>query len=187
MSHGRDTSPKPYGVVAEFDTPEALLSAARKARDAGYRDIDAYSPMPVHGLADAIGFKDDRLGWMTFMAGLAGATGGMGMEWWVSTIAYPHNVGGKPMFSLPMFVPVAYECTILLASFGAFFGMLMLNRMPTPHQPIFNAKAMTRASQDRYVMCIEATDPNYEESAVTKFLNSLKPLSVEAIKTSEGY
>lgn len=211
MSHGRDTSPKPYAVVAEFETPDQLLSAVERTKDAGYRDVEAYSPVPVHGLTDKMGFKDDRLWLICFIGGVTGACLGMALEWYTSAgilipnsirtpfgfslpvpaptgvDGYAHNTGGKPLFSLPAFVPVAYELTILLSAFGATFGMLGLNGLPKPHNPIFNASAMRGASQNRYILSVEATDPNYNEVELSQFLNSLNPLSVEAIKTSEGY
>lgn len=187
MGHGRDLSPKPYGIVAEFGTAEELLAAAEAARNEGYKDLDAYSPIPVHGLTDVIKFKDDRLGWVVFGGGLTGFAVGYGLQYWVSVIAYDHNVGGKPLFSIPAFFPPAYELTILFAAFGATFGMLALNKLPRPHQPIFNAASMSRASSDRFILCIEATDPRYSDQDTYAFAQSLKPISVERVMTSEGY
>lgn len=201
MSHGRDTSPKPYAVVAEFSDSDQLLEAARKTREAGYRDMDAYTPLPVHGLTDVMEWVDDRLGWVVFFGGIAGFIGGYLLQWWVSQgvpvsntalqvnglLPYPHNVGGKPLFSLPMFFPPAYELTILIASFGAVFGMLGLNGLPKPHHPISNAACMARASSDRYVLAVEATDPRYDEDELVRFMGTLNPLSVERVLTSEGY
>lgn len=187
MSHGRDTSPKPYGVVAEFLDADALLTAAKKTREAGYRNVDAYSPVPVHGLTDAIGFDDSRLSWHVFGAGLTGALVGLGLQVWTSTTAYRHLVGGKPFISLPMFFPVLYECTILFAAGAATVLMFKLNGLPKPHHPVFNAKAMDRASSDRYVLCVEATDPNYNEEELVSFFRSVGAESVETVRTSEGY
>jgi hypothetical protein len=187
MSHGRDTSPKAYGFVAAFETPEQLVAAAKKATAAGYRDMDAYSPIPVEGITEALEWKDDRLGWLVFFGGLSGIGAGLLLEWWTSTIAYPHNVGGKPLFSLPAFLPVFYECTILFAAFAATFGMLALNGLPKPHHPIFNSEAGQRASQDRFVLCIEATDPQFEREKVRAFMEGLGATSVEYVETSEGY
>lgn len=201
MSHGRDTSPKPYGVVAEFETPEQLLEAAKAARTAGYRDMDAYSPFPVHGLTDVMEFNDSKLGWVVFICGAIGLASGYALEWWTSMgvkvsntalmhnglLPYAHNVGGRPLFSLPSFFPPAYEMTILFAAFGATFGMLAMNGLPKPHHPVYNSAAMTRASSDRYVLCVEATDPTYDEDKVVKLFEGLKPLSVERVVTTEGW
>ncbi len=187
MSHGRDTSPKPYGVVASFDSPERLLAAAKKANAAGYKKLDAYSPIPVEGLVEAIEWDDVRLGWLVFGGGLTGIAGGLALEWWSSTIAYAHNVGGKPLFSLPAFLPVFYECTILFSAFAATFGMLALNGLPRPHHPIFNSEAGVRSSQDVYALCIEAEDPLFEKQKVSQFLESLGADKVEYVETSEGY
>lgn len=187
MSHGRDTSPKPYGVVAEFLSPEAALEAARKTRAAGYRKLDAYTPVPVHGMTEAIGFDDSRLSWLVFGAGLTGAAVGLGLEVWTSVVQYRHLVGGKPFLSWPMFFPVLYECTILFAAGAATFAMFGLNGLPKPHHPLFNSKAMDRASSDRYVLCVEADDPNYDEDQVVGHFQSLGAASVERVRTSEGY
>lgn len=201
MSHGRDTSPKPYGVVAEYGTPEEILKAAKFMRDNGYRDMDAYSPIPVHGLTDIIDFKDDKLGYVVFGHGILGFLLGYGLEWWASAglavsntalqvnglLPYPHNVGGKPLASWPAFFPPAYELTILLAAFGATFGMIAFNGLPKPHHPVFNADSMKRASTDRYVLCIEATDPRYDEDKIADLMAETTPLSVERVMTSEGY
>lgn len=187
MSAHHDTGPKPYGVVAAFKTPEELLSATQSARDAGYSKMDAYSPIPIEGLVEALNFKDDRLFWVTLLGGFSGAVTGLWLEWWTSNYAYAHNVGDKPLTSWPMFFPVLYECTILFAAFGATFGMLGLCGLPKPHQTVFNANAMARASQDRFVLCIEADDPSYDEKSVVDFLNGLQPEEVETVMTSEGY
>lgn len=201
MSHGRDTSPKPYGVVAEFDNPEALLDAAQKVRDAGYRDMDAYTPLPVHGLTDVMGWCDDKLGWVVFFHGVLGFGFGYLLQWWTSAgpnisstalqvnglLPYTMNVGGKPEFSIPAFFPPAYELTILLSAFGAVFGMLAFNGLPKPHHPVMNAASMARASSDRFVLCVEATDPRYDEDEVYDFMNGLNALSVERVMTTEGY
>ncbi|MBS1713130.1 MAG: DUF3341 domain-containing protein [Armatimonadetes bacterium] len=183
----RDTAPKHYGTVASFLTPEQLLAATQRAKDAGFRDVDTYSPIPVEGVCELLKFDETKLGWITFFGGLAGAATGLWLEWWTSTIAYAHNVGGKPLESWPMFFPVLYECTILFAAFGATFGMLGLCGLPKPHQPIFNAPLMERASQDRFVLCIEATDPNYDPKDVAEFMKTLNPEEVETVMTSEGY
>lgn len=176
------TEPRLYGLVAEFDDPDAVVSAASAAFDAGYRRMDAYSPFPVHGLADAIGFRDNRVPWMIFFCGLAGASGGLLLQWFTSAVDYPWNVGGKPFFSWPAFIPVTFECTILLAAFGAVFGMLAMNGLPRPYHSIFNAPRFERASQDRFFLCIEADDPRFDVTETARFLRGLAPLNVAEVE-----
>lgn len=178
---------RPYGVVGSFLTPEDLLRATQRATDAGYRKVEAYSPIPIEGMTDALKWDDNLLGWVTFGGGVAGGIAGLALEIWSSTIAYAHNVGGKPLISWPMFFPVLYECTILFAAFGATFGMLGLCGLPKPHQPIFNAESFARASQDRFILCIEADDPNYNEELVTNFMKTVGAEDIESVMTTEGY
>lgn len=185
--HGRDTAPKVYGTLAEFDSPEALLSAAQAARDQGYRHMDAYSPIPVHGLTDILDFKDGRLHWLVLGAGITGAAAGLGLQVYTSVIDYPWNVGGKPMLSLPSFVPVTFEATVLFAAGAATVLLFALNGLPKPHHPVFNGAHFSRASQDRFFLCVEASDPSFESGKVEQFLWELQPISVETISTSEGY
>lgn len=187
MSHGRDSASKPYGVLAEFETSEQLLEVARAAKDAGYEKMDAYSPIPVHGLAEILGHKDERLHWFVFAAGVMGALAGLGIQAWISTVDYPWNVGGRPFFSLPSFVPVTFEATVLFAAGAATVLLFALSGLPKPHHPIFNGSAFHRASQDRYFLCIEADDAKYGEASATEFLESFGPNSIEPIYTSEGY
>lgn len=181
MSHEAPSAPKVYGMVAEFDSPERLLAAAKKARAAGYRKLEGYSPFPVHGLAEALDFNDNRLPWIIFGCGVAGALAGLSLQYYVSVLDYPLNVGGRPLFSWPHFIPVTFECTVLLAAFGAVFGMFALNGLPRPHHPIFNAPDFLRASQDRFFLAIEARDPMYDPKETRKFLDSLEPLSVSEV------
>lgn len=187
MSSPFHNDAKPYGMVGSFTTPEALLAATHRATDAGYRKVEAYSPIPIEGMTDALKFDDNRLGWIVFGGGVTGCLTGLGLEVWSSTLAYAHNVGGKPFISWPMFFPVLYECTILFSAFGATFGMLMLCGLPKPHQPIFNAESFARASQDRFVLCIEAEDTQYDEGEVAAFFKEVGAESVESVMTTEGY
>lgn len=180
MSHAPATNPL-YGVIAEFESADDLLYAAKKAYSEGYRKMDAYTPFPVHGLAEAMGPDDNRIKWMIGFGGAAGVAAGVALEWWVSTQAYPHNVGGKPLWSWPLFVPPAYECMILFASLTAFFGMFALNGLPRPHHPIFGAKRFEYASQDRFFLCIEAEDPKFDVKKTSDFLQSLQPAEVSEV------
>lgn len=171
-----------YGIVAEFKDEDHILTAANQAREAGYRRLDAYTPLPVHGLAEAIGFHDWVLPWLIFLGGVAGAVGGFGLQVYVSAIDYPLNVGNRPLISWPSFIPVTFECTILLASFAAVFGMIILNGLPRPHHPIFNAPNFERASQDSFFLCIEATDPRFDPVKTTDFLQGLGAHTVSAVE-----
>ena len=167
-----------YGMTAEFDTPEALMDAAENARLAGYKKMDAYSPFPIHGLSDAIGFKSVAVPYIVFIGGFCGTMAGFTLEWWTSTMDYPLNVGGKPFNSLPAFIPVMYEATILFAALSAVFGMFALNGLPKPYHSIFNAPGFERASQDRFFLAIESEDPKYDAEATRSFLMDQKPLTV---------
>ena len=171
-----------YGMIAEFDSPDALVAAATRAREDGFTRMDAYSPFPVHGLAEAIGFRDNLLPWMIFLGGIAGALGGFGLQVYVSLIDYPLNVGGRPLVSWPMFIPVTFECTILLAAFTAVFGMLFLNGFPRPHHPIFNADRFELASQDKFFLCIESEDPQFDTRRTRQFLERLGAHSVSEVE-----
>jgi hypothetical protein len=181
MNHATVEATGPYALVAEFETPEQLIAAAERARAAGYKKMDAYTPFPVHGLSDAIGFDDKKIPWTVFAGGLAGAFTGYTLQWYTSVIDYPMNVGGKPLNSLPSFVPITFEVTILLASFGAFFGMLIYNRLPKPYHSIFNTPGFERASQDRFFLALESSDALFESRTTRDFLRDLNPLAVSEV------
>ncbi len=174
--------PSLYGLVAEFDDPDALVRAAAAAREAGFRRMDAYTPFPVHGLAEALEFDDWRVPWIIFIGGLIGAATGFGLQCYTSLWDYPWNVGGKPDFSWPQFIPITFELTILFGSFAAFFGMLGLNGLPRPHHPIFNAPRFDRASQDLFFLCIEARDGLFDREETEQFLLNLGPRAVSEVE-----
>lgn len=144
-----------HGIVVEFDKPKDLIEAAKLARARGYKDMDCYTPHPIHGLSEAMGFREQIVPLMIFAGGVAGAVIGLGLQVYTSVIDYPWNVGGRPNFSWPSFVPVTYECTILLAGLTAVFGTLALCGFPQPYHPIFGAENFGRASQDRFFLCLE--------------------------------
>lgn len=171
-----------HGVTAEFEQAEQLLIAAKKAREAGYTKIEAYSPFPVHGLSDNIGFRDERVPVFMFIGGAIGAITGMGLQIFTNAIDYPINVGGKPLISYAAFIPVTFECTILFASLTGAIGMFAMNGLPKPYDPMFNAPNFERASQDRFFLTIEATDPNFDMDKATEFLNTLEPVNVAAVE-----
>lgn len=161
-----------YGLIAEFDNPTDLLSAARRAYAEGYRKMDAYSPMPIHGLAEAIGFRRNNLPLLVLLGGLFGCGAAYLMLWSIETIVYPLNIGGRPHNSWPSFIPITFETTVLFAALAAVFGMLALNGLPMPHHPVFNAPNFALASNDRFFLCIEAKDPKFDYEAVRKLLEA---------------
>ena len=172
-----------HGVMARFETPEQLIAAANRTYAAGYRKMDAYSPMPIEGLAEAIGFKRNFVSLVVLMGGLAGCVGGFTLLWWIATIAYPHNVGGRPFVSWPMFIPITFECTILLAALSSALGMLAMNKLPQPYHPVFNVESFSqRASIDRFFLCIEANDPKFDLAQTRAFLEGLNPEEVAEVE-----
>lgn len=179
--HAEAVVDKRYGMIAEFDEAETLIRAAQSAKDAGYKRMEGYSPFPVHGLSDALGFRDNRVPWIVFLAGLVGGTCGYLLQFWISVHDLPLNVGGKPMNSTPSFVPVTFECTILFAVLSAFGSVLVLNWLPQPYHPIFNAEGFERASQDRFFLCIESDDPLFDDEGTREFLEGLKPMNVSMV------
>lgn len=172
---------KLYGLMAEFDEPEQLLSAAEKAHAEGYRDMDAYTPMPIEGLAEAIGFHNPLIHKIVFVAGLLGATGGFMLCWWMTVIAYPHNVAGRPLNSWPAYVPITFESMVLISCLTALVGMLALNGLPEPYHPVFNVKEFERASRDRFFLCIESKDPKFDFDSTWAFLKEVSPYEVQEV------
>lgn len=161
-----------YGVIAEYDDADQLVAAAHAARAHGYRRMDAYSPFPIHGLDDAIGFRDDRLPWLVFFGGIAGALTGYLLQYYTSVIDYPLNVGGRPLHSWPQWIPVTFEATILFAAFTGGLGMFILNGLPRLYHSVFNAKNFERATQDRFFLCIESDDRRFDRREVASFLRT---------------
>jgi hypothetical protein len=180
MSHDAH-APTVYGLMAEFETPGELVAAATKARLAGYRKMDAYTPIPVEALDEALGLKRTKLPLLVLLGGIAGGLGGFGLETWASTAAYPMNIGGRPDFSWPQFIPVTFETTVLGAALTCFVGMWALNKLPQPYHPVFNAPAFARASTDRFFLVIEAADPRYSGDGTRQFLEGLHPVGVHDV------
>ena len=167
------TAPRTWGLLAEFESPEELVSAATRAREAGYRRTDAYTPFPIHGLSDAMGFRPTKLPLVVLAGGLLGCLVALAMMWYSSTIHYPLNVGGRPFASWPAFIPITFELTVLFASLAAVLGMLGMNGLPMPYHPVFNAPRFAFASRDRFFLCIEARDPKFETATTRTFLEGL--------------
>jgi hypothetical protein len=166
-----------YGLMAEFESATALVAAARRAREAGYRKMDAYSPFPIEELSEVLHHKD-RLPLLVLIGGIVGGTSGFLFQYWASAIDYPINVGGRPLLSWPSFIPVTFEMTILVAAFAAVLGMLGLNGLPMPYHPVFNAPRFEYASRNRFFLCIESSDPLFEKVGTGQFLESLQPKEV---------
>lgn len=179
-----NTSPAPrlYGLMAEFHSGETLKAAAHAATDAGYTKIDAYSPFPVEGMHEAVGMHKTRLPLIILIGGMLGGIGGFMMQYYVNVIAWPINIGGKPLNSWPSFIPVTFELTILGAALAAIFGMLALNGLPMPYHPVFNAEGFAMASRDRFFLCIESSDPKFNEEGTRKFLEGLKPHAISEVE-----
>jgi len=170
-----------HGVMAEFDDPQALVDATERAYEAGYRRMDAYSPYPIEELHHALHTPSTKLPLIVAIGGLLGGGGGLLLQYWVSAIAYPINVGGRPYFSWPAFIPVTFECTILGAVLSAVLGMLALNRLPMPYHPVFNVPRFALASRNRFFLCIEAKDPKFQLEDTRRFLETLNPREVSTV------
>ncbi len=171
-----------YGLIAEFDTPAALVAAASRTYGAGYRRIDTFSPFPVEEAWEAIGHHDSRLSPIVLGGGLLGLCTGLGLQWWVHGFAYPINIAGKPLNSWPMFIPVTFELTILFAALSAVIGMIALNGLPMPYHPVFNVSRFERASRDKFFLLIESRDPKFDRRGTLEFLRGLNARSVDEVE-----
>ncbi len=185
MSYTHDNGPKVFGIVAEYDDPGAVLGAAKRAYAEGYREMDAYTPFPVHGLAEALGMHKTRLSAFTLVAGLAGAATGFLMQYIGNVLHYPYDIGGKPVFSWPMYLPITFETTILFAAFTTGFAMILLNGLPMLYHPMFNAKNFDRATSDRFFLCIETKDKKFDAHKTRDFLQGLQPRPLEVSEVAE--
>ncbi|HMO25850.1 MAG TPA: DUF3341 domain-containing protein [Tepidisphaeraceae bacterium] len=181
------------GYMAEFDNVDDLLAAARTVRDAGYSKWDVHSPFPIHGIDAAMGVKMTILPWIVLGGGLTGLLGGLLLTYWANAAdytlpflrnlePYQYLISGKPVWSLPANIPVIFETTVLLAAFGAVFGMLLLNKLPMLHNPLFNSERFRRVTDDRFFVVIEAADPRFDTAGTAQLLESLRPLSIERVE-----
>jgi hypothetical protein len=174
---------EPYGLLAEFETPEALIEAAKRAREEGYRDLDAFTPFPVHELFPVLRLRDHRVLWLGLFGGLFGFIVALGMQLFTN-FDYPINVGGRPLYALSAFAVVAFELTVLFAALTPAFGMLALNGLPRLHHPVFGAKVFPRASRDRFFLCVLATDAQFDTRKTKRFLDTLDPTSIELVNAT---
>jgi ActD protein len=170
-----------YGLMAEFETHEQLLDAARRAHEIGYRRMDGYAPFPIEGLPEALGRKRTLVPLVVLLGGIVGGLGGYFMEWYASVVSYPINVGGRPLHSWPSFIPITFELTVLGAALSAFFGSLAMNKLPQPYHPVFNVPDFERASIDRFFLCIEASDPKFDLAETRKLLEGFEALRVAEV------
>ena len=170
-----------FGVMAEFESAQALVDAADAARKAGFTKMDAYSPFPIPEIDHALGIKRSILPWMILFMGITGGTLGFFMQWFSNTQHYPLNIGGRPMNSWPMFIPITFELTILFSAFTAGIAMILMNGLPKHYHPVFNVPGFSRASSESFFLCIEMADPQFDQQKTTEFLKSLNPLEVSEV------
>lgn len=170
-----------YGVVARYSSGEDVLAAAKTIRAKGYTEVEAYTPYMVEGLVDELKNRDDNVTWIVFFGGVIGACLGFALQCYISMVDYPMNIGGRPDFSWPSFIPVTFECGILSAALSGLVGMLGLNGLPRPHHPIFDAPGFENALRDKFFLCIEAADPGFEMERVKSDLQATAPESVDEV------
>jgi len=182
MAHHPTTiEPKLRGHVAYYETPEALLAAAKKAREEGYRQLDALSPYHIEGLVEALGQRDDRVPKFVLAGGVLGALSGCMLQVYVSAIDYPMNVGGRPDISWPAFIPITFECGVLAAALTALISMLTLNGLPRPHHEVFDAPGIERVTDDRFALYVMADDEKFDANGTREFLVSTGAVSVQEV------
>ena len=175
------SEPGIYGVMAEFDSPSALVSAARAARAKGYRKLDAYSPFPIEELTDALHLHKNKLPLIVLAGGVIGGLTGFFLQYWIAVIYFPINIAGRPLNSWPSFIIITFELTILFASLSAVLGMMALCGLPMPYHPVFNVPRFSAASRNRFFLCIEAADPLFDRARTSEFLGTLEPREVSEV------
>ena len=178
-----ESRPHIYGVVGEFESPRKLIQAADKAREAGYKNMDAYAPFPIEGLSEALGLKRTLVPLVTLIGGLLGGLGAFGFQYWVCVISYAQNIGGRSLNSWPAFIPVTFEMTVLGASLFAVFGMLAMNKLPQPHHPLFNVDRFQKhASADSFFLCLQADDPKFSVPEASRFLREINAQHISEVE-----
>jgi hypothetical protein len=170
-----------YGVMAEFESPSALVSATHAAVHQGYKKLDAYSPFPIEELNDALHLHKNKLPLIVLCGGICGTISGFGLATYITVFHYPLNIAGRPLYSWPAYVIPGFELTILFASIAAVLGLLALCGLPMPYHPVFNVPRFALASRERFFLCIEANDPLFDKERTTRFLESLEPKEVSEV------
>ncbi len=170
-----------YGIAAEYQTPEALMAAAYRVREAGYLKIDAYTPFPVEGMSQALDIKDKWILILMLLGGFVGVFNGLLLQYWGSVASYPLNIGGRPIISWPQMVVIMFELTILTSALTGVFSMIILNGLPELYHPMFNVPNFDRASQDRFFLCIEHKDKKFNVDEITSLLEKTGALHISQV------
>jgi len=171
-----------YGLIAEFEHADQIVGAARRAHEAGYRRLDAYSPFPVEGLSEALGFRDHLVPWIMFIGGVLGCVGGFLFLAWSIGLDYPLNIGGRARFSWPYYFPITFELTVLLSALSGVVGMFGLNGLPRPYHPVFDAPNFDLATSSRFFLCIESDDPQFDRAQTRAFMDTLGASQVSEVE-----
>lgn len=174
-----------YGLLAEFSNPGELLHAAEGVREAGYRHFDTHSPFPIHGMDRAMGLGNSKVGFFTLGGGITGLALATWLQWWTGAVDYPINISGKPFFAFEPSIPIMFELTVLFAAFGAVAGMLALNGLPRPHNPLFYSDNFARVTDDAFFLHIAASDKRFDREATEKLLERLGGYNIELITENE--
>jgi hypothetical protein len=182
MEMSQTTATKPHAIVADFSTPEALLAAIKGVREMGYSKLDACTPFPIHGIDDALGEKPSRLGFLVIFGGIFGFCAAILLQWWTGAVDYPLVIGGKPLFAFEFSIPIVFELTVLFAAFTAVFGMLALNGLPKFYHPMFNYSRMAGATNDRFLLVIDSSDPQFESERTAGLLSALGSEHTEVVE-----
>jgi hypothetical protein len=185
MSKAEQQPRKVYGMLAEYSNPAKLMRAAKLVNRAGYQKYDAYSPFPIHGMDEAMGLKESKLGYIVLFHAILGFLGALALQIWTSSMAYPINISGKPFMNIPAFIPVTFELTVLLSAFGAVFGMFFMNNMPRHNNPLFSSQRFEKVTDDGFFICIEASDDFFDEDKTKKLLQDAGATHIEHIFTLE--
>src|SRR3984957_13314290 len=180
-THFVETEHVLYGMMAEFETPGQLVAAARRVREAGFRKFDAYTPYPIHELDEAMDLHDNRVSLFTLIGGLIGCATGFGLCSWVQAVALPLNIGGRPLISAPMYIPVTFELTILFGGLTAAISMILMNGLPSPYHPVFNVERFANASRNKFFLVIESADLPFDHAVTVGFLESLGPEEIAEV------